>query len=214
MLKNETTPGLKIRMRPVGPWSVNAYALVCSETRKSVLVDPGAEPKALERLLANSDPTAIILTHSHSDHTGSLPEMRKRLRVPLMAHPGSHARETNLYADRWLSHGSTVQVGNHFIKIYHTPGHSADQISLMVDRHHYAVVGDTIFEGGPGKTWSIEEFKTTLNTLRKIVLSWPNATICYPGHGPSFCLGDRRRDIEAFLNKDHGFFFGDATWNM
>ena len=214
MINNETASGLIIRMRHVGPWGLNAYALVCSETRKSVLIDPGAEPEALEQLLANSDPTAIILTHTHSDHTGSLAEMRKRLEVPLMVHPGSHARVMNLDADRWLGHGSTVNIGNHPIKVYHTPGHSDDQISLMVESHHYAIVGDTIFEGGPGKTWSTEEFRTTLNTLRKIVLSWPDDTICYPGHGSSFCLGDKRRDIEAFLNKDHGFFFGDATWDM
>ena len=69
-------------------------------------------------------------------------------------------------------------------------------------------------EGGPGKTWSAQEFQTTLQTLRQVVLSWPDKIICYPGHGPSFRLGDKRKHIEAFLNKDHGGFFGDATWDM
>jgi len=214
MIKNHSKSELKIRMRQVGPWGLNAYALVCSETRKSVLIDPGAEPEALEKLLVKSDPMAILLTHTHADHTGSLAEMRKRLKVPLMAHPGSHADVMHLDVDRWITHGSTVNVGNHQIKVCHTPGHSDDQISLINEEHHYAVVGDTIFEGGPGKTWSEEEFQTTLYTLRKIVLSWPDETICYPGHGPSFCLGDKRQDIDAFLNKDHGPFFGDATWGM
>jgi hypothetical protein len=27
-------------------------------------------------------------------------------------------------------------------------------------------------------------------------------------------LGDKRQIIDAFLNKDHGDFFGDATWDM
>jgi glyoxylase-like metal-dependent hydrolase (beta-lactamase superfamily II) len=214
MIKNYTAPRLMIRMCRVGPWNLNAYALVCSESRKSVLIDPGAEPDALEQLLAESDPMAILLTHTHSDHTGALAEMRKRLKVPLMAHPGHHAGVMNVDADQWLNHGSTLNVGNHQIKIYHTPGHSADQISLMVESHHYAIVGDTIFQGGPGKTQSVETFQITLKTLRNIVLAWPDETICHPGHGPSFCLGDRRKDIEAFLNKDHGPFFGDATWDM
>lgn len=214
MIRNYMAPRLKIRMCCVGPWNLNAYALVCSGTRKSVLIDPGAEPDALEQLLAESDPTAILLTHTHSDHTGALTEMRKRLKVPLMAHPGHHANDTNVDADQWLSHGSILTVGNHQIKVYHTPGHSEDQISLMVEGHHYALVGDTIFEGGPGKTWSVAQFQITLKTLRKIVLTWPDQTICHPGHGPSFCLGDKRKHIEKFLNKDHGSFFGDATWDM
>ena len=206
--------GLKIRTCQVGPWGLNAYALVCSESRKSVLIDPGADPEALERLLAESDPVAIVLTHTHSDHTGSLAEMRKRLRVPVMAHPGDETHRQNLDADQWLHHGSTVDVGIHQIHVYHTPGHSADQISLMVEDPPAAMVGDTIFQGGPGKTWSAEEFRITLETLRKIVLSWPDETLCYPGHGPGFCLGDMRKHIENFLNKDHGSFFGDATWDM
>lgn len=214
MIENNKEPRLNIRQCQVGPWGLNAYALVCSKTRKSVLIDPGAEPAALERLLAETDPIAILLTHTHSDHTGALAEMRKRLKVPLMAHPGHHAHVMKEAADQWLHHGSTIHVGDHRINVYHTPGHSADQISLRAEYHHYAIVGDTIFEGGPGKTGSGEEFRITLETLRKIVLSWPDETVCYPGHGPSFCLGDKRQDIEKFLNKDHGSFFGDATWDM
>ena len=214
MVKHHETSGLKIRMSQVGPWGLNAYVLVCSETQKSVLIDPGAEPEALERLLEKSEPMAIILTHSHSDHVGSLAKMRKRLKVPLMAHPGSCADGMHLDAEQWLTHGDTINVGNHQINVYHTPGHSADLISLMIESQHYAIVGDTIFEGGPGKTWSVEEFQTTLKTLRAIVLSWPDETVCYPGHGPSFRLGDKRQYIEAFLKKDHGDFFGDATWDM
>lgn len=59
-----------------------------------------------------------------------------------------------------------------------------------------------------------EGFQTTLRTLREVVLRWHDETVCYPGHGAAFRLGDRRGDIEAFLRKDHGAFFGDATWEM
>jgi glyoxylase-like metal-dependent hydrolase (beta-lactamase superfamily II) len=214
MMTHQMTSGLKIRMRQVGPWAMNAYAVICPDTRKSVLVDPGAEPEALVRLLAGSDPAAIVLTHAHGDHTGALADMRKRLKVPLMAHPGLRAGAAGPDADRWLSHGGTVTVGGHDITVYHTPGHSPDQISLMIENRQRVIVGDTIFEGGPGRTWSPEAFRITLKTLREIVLPWADETLCYPGHGPSFRLGDKRKKIEAFLDKDHGRFFGDATWEM
>ena len=204
---------LELRTCEVGPWPVNSYALVCPAMHKSVLIDPGADPDKLSKMLVGSDPIAILITHSHPDHIGSLDEMRVRLNVPVMAHPDAQN------ADRGLNHGETVRIGQQTLRVYHTPGHIGDLVCFALwdelaatDRR--VIVGDAIFEGGPGKTWSPQGFKTTLKTLEEIVLSWTDETVCYPGHGRSFLLGDKRATIEAFLKKDHGDFFGDATWDM
>jgi glyoxylase-like metal-dependent hydrolase (beta-lactamase superfamily II) len=58
------------------------------------------------------------------------------------------------------------------------------------------VVGDTLFAGGPGRTWSTDAFRTTLHTLREVVLRWPDNAVCYPGHGPAFRLGYLRGQID------------------
>lgn len=205
---------LDLRKRAVGPWPMNTYALVCPETGESILIDPGAEPETLAVMLGDSRPIAIVLTHTHPDHVGALDEMRDRLQVPLMAHPGPHMQEIMPEPDRELGDGESVAVGNHRLRVQYTPGHIEDQICLAIENDSRVIVGDTIFEGGPGKTWSAEQFQTTLQTLRNVVLSWPDDTICYPGHGPSFRLGDIRADVEAFVSRDHGEFFGDAEWDM
>lgn len=205
---------IELRKRAVGPWPMNSYALVCPETGQSILIDPGAEPETLAEMLGDSRPVAIVLTHTHPDHVGALEEMRGRLQVPLMAHPGPHSLEIAPEPERELRDGDTVDVGNHRLRVSYAPGHIADQICLAIEDDHRVLVGDTIFEGGPGKTWSAEQFQTTLQTLQEVVLSWPDDTICYPGHGPSFRLGDVRPEVEAFLSRDHGDFFGDAEWNM
>ncbi len=212
-----TTPitRLQLRRRAVGPWPMNAYALICPETHESLLVDPGADPEKLAQMVDDSSPIAIVLTHTHPDHIGALDEMRRRLDVPVWAFDGPHHNGLQLDKDRGLKDGEVIHVGKHPVQIVSAPGHVVDHICLVMQNNDdRALVGDTLFEGGPGETWSPEQFQTTLQTLRNVVLEWPDNTLCYPGHGPSFTLGDIRLRIEAFLARDHGDFFGDATWDM
>lgn len=205
---------LQLRRRTVGPWPMNAYALICPETHESVLVDPGAEPDKLMELLEPSKPLAIVLTHTHPDHIGALEEMRSRLDVPVWAYEGPHHGGVEINEERGLQDGEVLQIGEQRVTVEHAPGHVVDHICLVLQEDDRILVGDTLFEGGPGKTWNREQFQTTLQTLRDIVLAWPDDTICYPGHGPNFPLRTVRPKIEAFVARDHGDFYGDATWDM
>lgn len=208
--------GMELRAIEVGPWPMNTYALVCRETGQSVLFDPGAEPDTLAGVLEGTTPIAILLTHTHPDHVAALDEMRARLGVPVHAHPGPDRGPVSvpLTPDVPLVGGQEIMVGRQRLDVIHTPGHTQDMLSFAVRGQPEIIVGDTIFDGGPGRTWSAEAFRQSLRTLREIVLAWPDESRLYPGHGPHFRLGDRRAAIEGFLARDHGDFFGDAEWGM
>lgn len=199
-----------LRVKPVGPWQMNAHVLVSPRSMQSVLIDPGDEVRSLEALLEGTRPVAILLTHSHPDHVGALEAMRSRLRVPVMAHPMSAVKPI----DRPLADAEMIAVGEHRLKAICAPGHTADQLCFAVENDERLIVGDAIFEGGPGKTWTPEDFQATLDTLRRVVLSWPEETLCFPGHGDPFRLGDIRSAIASFISRNHGRFCGDATWGM
>ena len=106
------------------------------------------------------------------------------------------------------------EVGEHRLIAHHAPGHTPDQLCFALEQDDRILVGDAIFEGGPGKTWSPEDFQTTLDTLRRVIPAWPDETRYYPGHGGPFRIGDIRSAVEAFIARDHGRFCGDATWGM
>ena len=204
----EKSGAVLLRRAVVGPWSLNAYVLVCRSSGHSLLVDPGAEPETLFDMLEGSQPKGIVVTHGHPDHVGALAQARRRLNAPVLAHAGGIA------SDRPVSDGDIVPMGDVTVRFFHAPGHTPDQICLGVEGDRHYLVGDTVFEGGPGHTDTPEAFSQTLVTLETVVLAWPDEAVCHPGHGPGFRLGDKRGAIQGFLAKDHGDFCGDATWTL
>ena len=164
---------------------MNAYALVCPASRRSVLIDPGDEPRdwtpcwraRIRSPFCSPTPTPTTPARWRSCARGcACPSWPTRI---LQARPST---------GRWPT-ATPSRSANHRLIAHHAPGHTPDQVCFSSRAGRYvSIVGDTIFEGGPGKTWSPEDFRTTLDTLRRVILAWPDETRCYPGHGGPFRL--------------------------
>ena len=201
----------KLIKKDVGPWPMNTYLVVCEDTGRSAIVDPGADAEAILALAQDTEVVKILITHTHSDHIGALEQVRSATKVPVYVHP-LDAEGANLDYDVPLKDGDVIEVGNLRLRAIHTPGHTPGQVCLLLEDGR-ALVGDTIFVGGPGHTTSHKDFKSTMHTMQNIVFKWPDETEFYPGHGPSGVIGEERPAFEAFVARGWSSkLHGDVTW--
>lgn len=198
--------------KEVGPWPMNTYLLVCSETNKSVIVDPGADGDAILNLAKGTNISKILITHGHYDHIQALDEIKKKTNVPVYMNVAD-AELFDLGYDFPLIDEGIISFGNSTIRAIFTPGHTPGSTSFDIGDGRI-IVGDTIFVGGPGHTETPEDFSTTMNTMQHIVFTWPDGTTFFPGHGPSGNIGVERAAFEEFFTRGWSDnLHGDITWN-
>ena len=201
---------LELQALPVGEYAANCYLLTCPETRRALLVDPGADPEAVLGLCAGAHVTRILLTHGHFDHWLALGEVRTALGVPVGIHPADGA-EFGVEADFELRDGMRLRVGQHLVRVVHVPGHTPGSVALRFDRR--ALVGDALFPGGPGHTDAPAALQTLLLSLQRTVFTWPDDTTFYPGHGDPATVGATRPAFQEFLARPRPpDVWGDVTW--
>ena len=165
------------------------YLIMDWETRQAAIVDPQADLSVPLRVLAENGFTlsAVLLTHSHHDHIAGVPELARRLPpLPIYIHVADSFRLKSLpQQDRlkFLNDQDQLKIGNLVLTAFHTPGHSAGELSyfLSADRP-YLFTGDTIFIRDCGRT----DFPTGSNeemfaSIQKIKLL-PPETVFLPGH--------------------------------
>ena len=191
---------IQIERLELGPFGTNAYIVICQKTRDSVLIDAPAEPNTIMARLKSTNPKYILLTHNHMDHIGALTELRTRLKVPLATH-ALDARNLPSPPEMLLSDGDTVSLGKLKFEVLHTPGHTPSGLCFRVGR--YLISGDTIFPGGPGKTWSPACFKQIIKSITGKIFVLPDDTQIYPGHGDGTVLKKAKDEFAVFSSRPH-----------
>ena len=113
--------------------------------------------------------------------------------------------------DRPLADGARIPFGKAGIRVLHTPGHTPGSLCFLAGK--YLLAGDTLFPGGPGHTESPARFQQILASITNKLLSLPDETLVFPGHGEETPVGRERPAIDRFLARTRDpELCGDVLW--
>ncbi len=179
-----------------------SYLVVDETTRASLLIDPNlsdllALNATVERLGGRLQ--YIIDTHTHADHTSAAGELHKRLGAPVLMHENTVHKwkvvdqgdqfgigdilraNAAIEVQRYLSEGEIVPVGSLQVRIFHTPGHTDNHISPLIEGHLFT--GDLLLFGQAGRSdLPGGDPGQQYDSLFKTILSLPDTTWIHPGH--------------------------------
>lgn len=161
-----------------------SYLIACHESRDAVMVDPAWES---ERLRAKIDDLgvrlrAVLLTHSHFDHTNLADAISERYQVPAFM----SQQEIDYYQFRGrdlqaLMDRVEIHLGSIAVTPVLTPGHTRGGVCYAIGANLFT--GDTLFaEGcgichGPGA--AADDMYASVQGLKRSVQ--PEVQI-FPGH--------------------------------
>ncbi len=195
----------------VGPLGVNCFILGCGETHEGVVIDPGADA---EKILAAVNRlglkiTSVINTHGHFDHVGGNRRVLSETGARLLIHQADvHlltravdvaamyglTTENSPKPDGALEEGAIIPFGSHRLQVLHTPGHTPGGCCLYLEEEGKVITGDTLFQEGVGRTdFPGSSHDALMEGIRTKLLTLPDATVVYPGHGPSTTIGHERK---------------------
>jgi len=204
----------------VGPLQVNCFILADEKTREAVVIDPGDDAQDILLIIKEKGLKVlyIVNTHGHFDHIGANKAIKEATGAEILIHEGDSAvlasapSQSAMFgmksvsspsADRFVKHGDVIRAGEVSLKVLHTPGHSPGGICLLEEG--IVFTGDALFAGSIGRTdFPGGDLATLLRSIKTNLLTLPDDTKVFSGHGPASTIGDERRE-NPFLNDQSGF---------
>jgi len=197
----------------LGDFETNCYVVRADELAVDCLIiDIGFNPDELVASLVEKkqNPAAMVLTHGHADHIVGLDHVRRRfpqikvyiheLDAPMLgdANANLSAFVEGAYtaepADVLLRDGDIVEEAGIRLEVLHTPGHTPGGICLYARQEGLVFVGDTLFADSVGRTdFPGGDMGQLIRSIRNKLLSLPDSTVAYPGHGSRTTIGRERR---------------------
>lgn len=201
---------LEIRTFTAPGFGQNAYLVRSRDGKGVVAVDPGGGAAGMAAAIEAEGLSldAVLLTHAHVDHIEGVAELVRRHGAPVYLHPADRplydrvAEQAAFFGmqvvppppvDHELEHGQELRFDGCRLQVRHVPGHSPGHVIFYSAEVGVAFVGDVVFMGSIGRTdLPGGDHRQLMRSIREQVLTLPDDTVLYPGHGPATTVGHER----------------------
>lgn len=102
-------------------------------------------------------------------------------------------------ADILVNEPDIIEEADIKLKVLNTPGHTPGGISLYLEEENAVFTGDALFADSVGRTdFPNGSMNQLIKNIKQKLLTLPDDTIVYPGHGPSTTIG-REKTYNQYL---------------
>ena len=185
-----------------------SYVIGCQAMGEAIVVDPRRDVQVYLDLAARHGMTIthVTETHIHADFLSGTRELAARTGAQIHV-SGEGGEDWSYGFDAHLLHDrDEIALGNITVTARHTPGHTPEHLSFLVqdgafaDEPGYLLTGDFVFAGDLGRPDLLDEAAGGVDTrfegatqlfasLMDVFLTLPDHVQVYPGHGAGSACG-------------------------
>lgn len=178
-----------------------SYAIVSECEQKIILIDPSRNPEPYYEFAKKfeAEIIGVIETHPHADFVSSHLQIHQDTGATIYAHSLTGVA----YPFTPFDEGDEISFGKIKLKSLHTPGHSPDSISIVLEhdgRDKAVFTGDTLFIGDCGRPDLRESVgnlqakreelaRKMYHSLRDKMMKLADEVLVYPAHGSGTLCG-------------------------
>jgi hydroxyacylglutathione hydrolase len=163
-----------------------SYLLGCTQKQVCVVVDPQIDIDLYTAYASarGMKITHIFETHAQADHLSGAKLLSEKTGAAVYYHASAKAA----FPTTPVNDGDEIPIGNILLQILHTPGHTADSVSILVSdltrsREPWLVLtGDTLFVGDTGRPDLDGSAEALYDSIWGKLLTLPDGVELFPTH--------------------------------
>lgn len=194
----------------LGQLQTNCYLFI--QGRNCLIIDPADEASfILEELQRRAlQPLAMLATHGHFDHIMAAGEIQLSFHIPLyiFKEDAFLVKRLNKTAEYFLGYNPHIllphivkylkeepfDIQNSTLQVIRTPGHTPGSCSWYAPQEKIVFTGDALFKGSVGRYDFSYSNKNHLRASLRSLLSLPEETVVYAGHGEETTIQDEQKN--------------------
>lgn len=211
---------MKIKRFEFNMFPVNCY-VISDETGEAAIIDAGCffpeEQQMLKQYITDNKLTVkhLLNTHLHLDHVFGNPFILREFGLKAEACQldefllaklpdqcrmfGFSPNEAPVELGHNIEDGEIIRFGHTELQAIHVPGHSPGSMVYYCKADACLFSGDVLFQGSIGRA-DLEggDFNELIEQISCRLLTLPDETLVYPGHGEPTSIGKEKMENPFF----------------